>query len=906
MRIASAKSLLLILVIPALLWAAEENDHSSKEDRSFDNGGRSDWPFQSRLVVNPVIQEMLESVSPDIIMSNLETLVDFYTRHTNSDTMSSDVGVGAARRWIYERFEEYSTDPNSFALEPGYFTFDASVCGVEGEHRNVMATMSGVETPFRYFIDMGHMDSRTINVCDDTSFAPSANDDGSGTVVAMEMARVMSRYPFESTVVIMIVTGEDQGLYGSTAYANWAFYQGVDVQAAFTNDVVGNIEGCEDPACPPEEPVIIDSTSVRHFSGPPATGPSRRLTRYMKLKGMEYLPDFTINLIPALDRPGRSGDHVPFHNWGFPAARFTEANENGDGSGYNGRQHNEHDIISPMNTNAGYMANIAKINIAGMASLALAPMVPSGLEVFDMGDGERAHLVWPDEQVEPDFSGYRIAIRLEEELFYADILDVGYVNEYTIEDLSEGTAVYLSISAYDNDGNESLFSDEVEFIPASVPGAPTGFDATSRQSGVYLTWELNDELDIAGYRIYRQDPDQQPELVATIDHPENSWHDESVEPHTLYTYYVSAFDEDEMESPYSQPVLGQKATHDSGIIVIDGTIDGSGNPYQPTDLEVDEYYSQILQQYNIGGHWDVVDSNSVDVRFEDAHLAPFSTVFLHSDRPGSQLYPDTTALRKYLENGGNLFLCGWNLSLALAQVIDEFADFPEGSFFQEILKVDSIGVSPTQDRDFIYAPSSMPEFYPDLVIDTSKAPLFDHRLFKMEAFLGDLIDMPITEPIHNYESSIADSSLLHGKPVGLRYIGDDYRMVLIDVPLFFMKRQESAMPAISRAMENLGEVQSGVEDAVEPPVSTKVTLHENYPNPFNATTTISFSLPEDDYISLEIYNLLGQKVESLVEGKLTAGIHVVGWDAAGRPSGIYFARLSWSHGTMNIRLTLLK
>jgi len=898
MRSPAAITPLILIPLLALTTESEEVRTGGIEPKS--------WPFESRLVLNPTIQEMVNLVSPEIMMSNLETLVSFQTRHTNSDTLSPDRGIGAARRWIYGKFEEYSLDPSAFGLEPSYFSFSARICDVVGEHRDVMARLPGIETPFRNFVDMGHMDSRTLDVCDSISYAPSANDDGSGTVVAMEMARVMSRYPFESTVVILIVTGEDQGLYGSTAYANWAFWNGIDIGAAITNDVVGNIEGCDDPACPPGEPVIIDSTSVRHFSGPPATGVSRQLARYMKLKSMEYVEGFTINLIPAIDRPGRSGDHVPFHNSGYPAARFTEAHENGDGSGDNGRQHNEYDIISPENTNAGYMANIVRLNIASIACLALAPRTPAGLEGVDMGDGYRVLLSWSDEQYEPDFSGYRIAIRPEAELFYSDIIDAGNVNEYILDELTDGETVYLSVSAYDFEGNESLFSPEIGFTPSSIPKIPTGLESTSTQFGVQLNWSANSEIDIQSYNIYRKSPDQdQPELITAVDHPVSQWLDVTAAPHTLYSYYISAVDNESNESEFSGPVFGQLASHDYGILMIDGTIDGGGNPFQPTDEEVDEYYDEITAGFNISGHWDVVDSNAIDLRVLDANLAPYSAILIHSDRPGSQLFQDTTAFRKYLTNGGNILVSGWNLSLALGGINSDSIDFPPGSFFQQFLKVDSIRVSPSQNRDFIGAPSLMPAIYPGLVIDSIKVPLFNNRLFRMEAFFGSLIDQPLTEALYIYESSLGENFPLHGKPVGLRYMGDDYKLVFFDVPLFFIK-QEIATQAIRQAFMDLGEAQTGLNNDVTYAIPPRLRLIPNFPNPFNASTTISFELSAEDDIELTIYNLLGQRVETLIAGRQPAGIHSVNWDPGDIPSGIYFARLCAGGASRNIRLVLLK
>ncbi|MEE9166727.1 MAG: M28 family peptidase [Candidatus Neomarinimicrobiota bacterium] len=431
------------------------------------------YTFQSQLPLNPLIEEMVNMVSEDELLNNLESLVGFHTRHTSSDTSSTDTGIGAARNFILSSFEEYR-QAGGGSLEASFFVFPATVCEVvNSAHKNVLATIPGISTPERVFMASGHMDNRPIDICDFTSFAPGANDDGSGTVVSMELARIFSHFTdsFESTVILMTVTGEDEGLYGSTAYADWALENDLGINGMITNDVVGNIEGCVDPECPTGEEIIIDSTSVRHFSGDPSTSTSRQLSRYMKLKAERYVNDvdWTVNLIPSIDRPGRGGDHMPFYNNGYPAVRFTEPHEYGDGSGLNGRQHNETDLVEFMDM--PYLARIVKTNIAGLASLAMAPDRPKDLVAEDPGTGTQILMTWPFTQSEADFSGYRVAYRStypEESLFYNDIIDVGNVNQYTLSGLKPNVSLYVSVSAYDTSGNESVFSDEVLLAPIVV------------------------------------------------------------------------------------------------------------------------------------------------------------------------------------------------------------------------------------------------------------------------------------------------------------------------------------------------------------------------------------------------------------------------------------------------------
>jgi hypothetical protein len=468
---------------------------------------------------NPLIVSLLEQVSPDSLLARLETLVAFGTRHTNSDTTSSVTGIGAARNWVLRRFQDYAAAAAG-PMVPEFFEFDELVCAVSGHHKNVLATQPGAVEPDRFFLVSGHLDSRMEDNCDAVSPAPGADDDGSGVALVLEMARILSQIELDASMVYMAFTGEEQGLVGSSAYAEFAETEGRRIDGMLTNDIVGNIVGCADPACPPEEPVITDSTSVRHFSRGPSTDAHRQLTRAMKLAGLRYLPEFTVNLIPRQDRPGRSGDHVPFGNRGFPAARFTEANEFGDGSGTNGHQHNGTDLIEF--TNVNYLARVVRLNIAGFANLALAPESPEPPAAANIGDGT-LRLTWPSVTTAPDVAGYRVAVRSTDpdSLFYDRVVDAGLdpgpTQEADVTGLDPDVPVYLSVSAYDTDFNESRFSVEVEATPVvavdgSEPdawGDALGLDATNPAGGaVGIRYAVPrpsrltiDVLDVSGRRI---------------------------------------------------------------------------------------------------------------------------------------------------------------------------------------------------------------------------------------------------------------------------------------------------------------------------------------------------------------------------------------------------------------------
>ena len=146
---------------------------------------------------------------------------------------------------------------------------------------------------------------------------------------------------------------------------------------------------------------------------------------------------------------------------------------------------------------------------------------------------------------------------------------------------------------------------------------------------------------------------------------------------------------------------------------------------------------------------------------------------------------------------------------------------------------------------------------------------------------------------------------MHGKPVGLRYPGPDFKVIVFDIPLYFMKRQP-ATAAVRQALMDLGEIPVELEIEKSFPMPQRFKLFSNYPNPFNLSTTISYCLPEPDNVKVAIYNLLGQEVEILIEGSQPAGTYSLIWNADDFPTGIYFCRLEGPNESQCIRMILLK
>lgn len=417
-----------------------------------------------------ISQSIMTNVSPDSLKSYLEMLQTFETRHTASDTVSATRGIGAARRWIYSKLEQFSAR-NENRLIASYLQFDQQICSVD-QHRNVFAVLPGSDvTDNSVMIIEAHFDTRCAGDCDTACLAQGMEDNGSGTALVMELARVMSKYSFKHTLVFILTTSEEQGLNGARAFAQYCKQKGVRIKGVFNNDVVGGII-CGQTASPPGcmGAGTIDSTNLRIFSGANFNSPHKQLARFIKLEYKEMLRPvvsvpMTINIMTSLDRTGRGGDHIPFYDEKYTSIRFCSANEHGDGGGgnpnYSDRQHTSDDILGVDTDNDqvidsffvdfNYLGRMSVINGNAAAMAAIGPKTPT----FEMSMDPLGFTAYITS--EKQYGKYRVAVRStthDWDSVYTITGDYGYIHVGAIGPR------YVSVASVDSEGVESLFSGE--------------------------------------------------------------------------------------------------------------------------------------------------------------------------------------------------------------------------------------------------------------------------------------------------------------------------------------------------------------------------------------------------------------------------------------------------------------
>jgi hypothetical protein len=422
---------------------------------------------ETMMPADPQIATALKQISAEQIQSNIEKLVSFQTRLTISAqdpaSIAAGHGIGAARDWIKSEFERYSKDcggclevkTDSFTENPMDRIPQPTVI------TNVYAILRGTdpESARRIVLVTGHYDSRNSNDQDPTGIAPGANDDGSGTAVSLECARVLSKLKFPGTIIFLTVAGEEQGLNGSTHFAKMAKSEGWNIAAALNNDIVGGNRGLGQ-----------DSTVVRLFSegvpvaateadlrlirnlGGESDSISRQVARYISEVGHSYDVGVKPLLIFRLDRYLRGGDHYSFNKEGFAAVRFTEFREDFNHEHQNIRTENgvEYGDL-PKFVNFDYVASVARLNAATLASLAAAPSSPGKVRLQTKALQNDTTLTW---DASPLAIGYEVLWRATTSPEWEHVQAVSNVTRITLQQSKDN--VIFAVRAVDAQGHKSL------------------------------------------------------------------------------------------------------------------------------------------------------------------------------------------------------------------------------------------------------------------------------------------------------------------------------------------------------------------------------------------------------------------------------------------------------------------
>jgi Zn-dependent M28 family amino/carboxypeptidase len=415
--------------------------------------------------VDPQIATALKQISSARIQADIEKLVGFENRSTLSAqdpaSIAAGRGIGAAREWIKSQLESYSRDCGG-CLEVKTDSFlegPADRIPQPVEVTNVYAVLKGTDRATRMVLVSGHYDSRNSDTLDTSGAAPGANDDGSGTAVSLECARVLSQLKFPATIIFLTVAGEEQGLNGSRHFAQMAKSDGWPIEAVLNNDIVGGDRS------PQQDPNLVrvfsegvpnttgdaDLRLLRNLGGE-SDSPSRELARYVAQVSRTYPSALEPLLVFRLDRYLRGGDHISFNQQGFAAVRFTESRED---------YHHQHQTPRTENgvdygdlakfVNYDYIAAVARLNAAVLASLASAPAPPTKVNLLTKQLENDSTLTW---EVSPGAAAYEVLWRATSSADWGHVQAAGNQTRITLPQSKDN--VIFAVRSLDSLGHRSL------------------------------------------------------------------------------------------------------------------------------------------------------------------------------------------------------------------------------------------------------------------------------------------------------------------------------------------------------------------------------------------------------------------------------------------------------------------
>ncbi|WP_405536054.1 M20/M25/M40 family metallo-hydrolase [Streptomyces sp. NBC_00075] len=458
MRRPSRRTVLAATATTAVASAATVTPARAAESSGSRPPATAQWP-------TPELRALLREIDPKRIEATVRRLASFGTRHTLSSQDDPVRGIGAARDWIAAELRSYAAESaGRMTVElQSYIQEPASRIPVPTRITNVVATLRGSIAPERVYVVSGHYDSRATDVMDAVSDAPGADDDASGVAVAMELARVMARRRPAATIVFAAVAGEEQGLYGAAYMAQQYKAAGTDLQAMFTNDIVGSPkadDGTVDPytirlfaeGVPSSE--TPEEAAVRRSVGGENDSPARQLARFVRDVGENEATGMRVRVVYRRDRYRRGGDHIPFLERGYPAARFTEPTEDF------AHQHQDVRVDEtgkqygdlPEFCDFPYIARVARVNAAALWTLAQAPGTPRGAKILTSTLTNATQLVWA-RGTEPDLAGYEIVWRETTSPEWTHVVAAGDVTSHELA-LSKDN-VFFGVRAVNTSGLRS-------------------------------------------------------------------------------------------------------------------------------------------------------------------------------------------------------------------------------------------------------------------------------------------------------------------------------------------------------------------------------------------------------------------------------------------------------------------
>lgn len=801
------------------------------------------------------IANLVNMVNADSVLYFIQSLQNMQTRYALASNRL------AVSNWIKSQFSRFGI--SNAALHN--FEWQGTT------QYNVVATITGSVYPDTYIVVGGHHDSITNST--PLSFAPGADDNASGTVAALEMARVMMASGYQPKCSIRFVTfaAEEFGLWGSKAYALYAQNSGMDIRLMMNHDMIANNVGNDRRVLLMPYDGYIGHTDTA-----------------------AAITSTYTDLIPVYgSMNSSSSDSHSFWTRGYPVVYYFEYN-------FCPWYHSDQDIVA--NIDPEYCATVIKASTAVAASFSAMPKSPTNLRVWDSGTGDALSVVW-DAPNDPYISHYIVAYRNTVSGIEQSINSITPFT--TITNLSQAVLYEVSVCAVDGTGTQS----SVVYgsgTPLLLPRTPLSFEAVPTTSSIVLTWQSNNELDLAGYSIWRSNSQSDMGTeIANLAASAVTYTDSNVVGSLQYYYYrVTAYDTDSNHSLPTQVISSRPVSLNSGILVVDESKNLSGtSPFQPNDIMVDSFYESVLGQYSPTMVIDLEEQAS-DLRLAD--IGVFSSIVWHGNDSSDIDYPSSVrdALQSYISLGGKVLFSVYHPSQAFVLNASYPVTFSASSFMRQVLGIASADYA--SGARFKFALPAV-EQVPMIKVDSLKtSAAFNGHIFRVEG----ITPVNANSLLYSYGSGYANETtqgFLNGKGVAVSNQYGSGKVVTLSFPLYHMEL-ETSRQFVGYVMQSLFNETVANDDLLMPPVAG-LQVMPNYPNPFVNETTFSISgADKQQPLSVEVYNVKGQHVRTLFNG-LPDGKSSLIWDgrdSQGRAvgSGVYMLRAT-QQGQHGIRKVLL-
>ncbi len=490
------------------------------------------------------------------------------------------------------------------------------------------------------------------------------------------------------------------------------------------------------------------------------------------------------------------------------------------------------------------------------------------------------------------------------------------VTVVTIDNLTNGDDWLFLAQTVDDSGIMSGYADTLVRVGAPLP--VTGLTAELEGSVVFLSWNVNTDPALIGYRVLRRSnvPGDSVSLAA----PQTSYLDVTAQVGRIYTYWVVAENSRGLQSFAVDSVIMIPWAPQHRILVIDETDSVTAIGLLQGGISDDSVAALYSWLMNASGEdFDILEQRGSQMpMYSYESLAQYDLVIWHSEDNGLTFIQDGIVeareeiLRTYVHAGGRLlriarrFLSNLNVSGRQpgAYVVN---DYLAPLTFDSVNAAARFSLSHPGDMRLIGANAEDPNF-PSVALDTSRL----HQI-RFNTLVPDFLPeidtyWPSGETHSLYRSVVhpSDSSGLANQPVAV--LGN--REILLGFPLYFL-HEEDAQTLLTAAITALRTYTFDVPDVPAPSLPVSVRLEQNYPNPFNSSTTLRFDLPQAGPVRLAIYNLLGQEVRVLTDAVYDGGVHTLYWDgsdASGNTltSGLYLARLVTPSAVRTTKVILLR